>query len=243
METIDAQTLFENVNALATGHCAFPADREFYTYRAGLDLALRRAWRSEAFPELMVSEARTPDNDNQLAYVPGILDTFSRVGTVFGVFANDPLTSYDRAAVNFHLIDGAVQLLDTATTVWLWFRKPCPSLLGNLFVTTETYAVGEQVYFEPAGSRGNFYNCITATSAGQSPTTHAAKWDLVEIPEMFRGYLEWQTYANTLPFNIDGQRNETRALALATADTYLNDLMDELLRQQAQAPSMPIRTY
>ena len=38
-----------------------------------------------------------------------------------------------------------------------------------------------QIYFE-----GDFYYAKAATTTGQSPTTHPAKWQKIEIPNAFR---------------------------------------------------------
>lgn len=51
----------------------------------------------------------------------------------------------------------------------------------------DTYAVGDYITFTPAGDVLHYYKCISATAAGQSPTTHAAKWQKVDAEAFFPG--------------------------------------------------------
>lgn len=254
MRTIDAQTLFESVNALATGTAKMPSTRDWYTFRSFLDISLREAWNSEWWPELMRVDSRTPDADNQLPYTATAPATFDPVGDVFDVKNMDPTTSRNWTSLEWTLINDAVQLMDDATTVYLQYRIPCPTLNGTFYDDATAYAVGDQVYFDDGGTiRGNFWNCIVATTAGQhpnalysdggTPPANIAKWELVEIPAAFRGFLEWSAYAKSLPTYAAGERNAERATALAMADNYLQLETDKLYRQQGQAPPMPIRTY
>lgn len=95
-----------------------------------------------------------------------------------------PLTA-DQEADGVHILDDVVD-------AWLIIRQRAPTLKGDTFSATATYAVGDQVYFSVTGSstyRGNFYDCITATAAGESPATAAAKWQKVEIPSDFGAFV------------------------------------------------------
>lgn len=62
------------------------------------------------------------------------------------------------------------------------------------------YVSGNQVVFN---SRG--YEANQSTSAGQSPATHASKWDEIEMYSVWRDYFKpflcWQAYAKFLPFH------------------------------------------
>lgn len=56
------------------------------------------------------------------------------------------------------------------------------------FDAGDTYAVGDIVTFTPAGGVEHYYKCIATTTAGQSPTTHAAKWQIYDAEAFFPGF-------------------------------------------------------
>lgn len=56
-----------------------------------------------------------------------------------------------------------------------------------LWDTGDTYAVGDYIYFTPSGDVLHYYKCVSATSTGQSPSTHAAKWQKVDAEAFFPG--------------------------------------------------------
>jgi hypothetical protein len=64
--------------------------------------------------------------------------------------------------------------------------------------------VADQCYFN-----GNFYQCVTATNAGESPDSAPAKWSQVQIPARWRWVLARLTYANLL--ELDGQKDKANA--------------------------------
>ena len=73
---------------------------------------------------------------------------------------------------------------------------------------------------------GDFYQCITATAAGESPTTTPASWARVRIPRKFRWVLAQLTYAHLL--ELDGQLDKAlvvRERALAAQRIGLDALI------------------
>lgn len=69
--------------------------------------------------------------------------------------------------------------------VFVYYRKTIPSYTGDTYSATDTYAVDEQIYFTNALNKGDFYKCLVATSAGQSPSTTAASWEIIPIQSTF----------------------------------------------------------
>ena len=70
-----------------------------------------------------------------------------------------------------------------------------------LWDTGDTYAVGELIYFTPAGGVLHYYKCIASTSTGQSPSTHPAKWQNYDAESFFPGlksYIDDAIAATTL---------------------------------------------
>jgi len=82
-----------------------------------------------------------------------------------------------------------------------------------------------QAYFN-----GDFYQCVTATSAGESPTTTAAKWRKIKLLGKWRWVLSQLTYSHLL--RLDGQTdkaNVERSIAYGRDRVGL----DDLVRQEA----------
>lgn len=84
--------------------------------------------------------------------------------------------------------------------------------------------MSSQAYFVDGG-KGDFYQCVAGTSAGQSPATHPAKWVKMAIPELFTPFLVHRASALVLPG--EGQSDKSlvedgiagkRLEALACAD-------------------------
>lgn len=84
---------------------------------------------------------------------------------------------------------------------------------------------------------GDFYQCATATSAGESPATAAAKWRKIKLPSKWRWALAQLTYANLLV--IDGQNDKA---TIESSKAYGRDRVgvDELLRQEANEESREV---
>lgn len=85
--------------------------------------------------------------------------------------------------------------------------------------------MADQCYFN-----GNFYQCATATTAGESPATAPSKWRMVQIPKEWRDVLARLTYANLL--ELDGQKEKAEA-ERAGAETMERNGLQELVRRAA----------
>ena len=119
--------------------------------------------------------------------------------------------------------------------VWLKFRKRRPELTGDPFSATTAYASGDQIYFG-----GQFYDANTSTLGGESPTTTAASWDIVDVPYIFQNYLIRGAYADYL--RATGN-NELAAQADSDAEAVIGVEADKLLRQQGQVERVNVSTY
>ncbi len=115
------------------------------------------------------------------------------------------------------------------------FKIRVPNLIGDRWSASSTYAVGDQVQFETSSGNVaflNFYTCVTITAAGESPTTAAAKWSRVELPDLFKHYLGAKAAVAWLVGEGDGRFTIAEQVA-AEAESNLNDL---LYRVQGQVP-------
>lgn len=107
----------------------------------------------------------------------------------FGAYDRDRKNDGRATPFKCFLTENGVQVLANVPFCWLYFRRVVPDLKGEAYDSTATYAAADQIYFQSGSTAGNFYACVTATSAGESPLTAAAKWSLLEIPFTFRGWL------------------------------------------------------
>lgn len=150
----------------------------------------------------------------------------TKIGDVLGVYSKSPIIWYDAEPVNYYLSGLGVQVLDDWSTVFVEFKTKVPVLYGDTFSASATYTANvDQVYYRssanPSLYPGNFYDCITTTSVGDSPESAAAKWQLVSIPRIFERYLVQGAYSDYLA--ADGMA-EKRAIEDAKAEEILAQL-------------------
>ncbi len=131
------------------------------------------------------------------------------IGDVVQVWSSNPRVYKSALEVGFELSQNGIQICDAYNSVWVWYRIVIPRLSGDTFSPTATYAVGNQVYFSSATVAGNFYDCVATTSAGESPSSAAAKWSIVNLPRMFEDYMAYGAYVDSL--TGDGQMDKARA--------------------------------
>lgn len=121
-----------------------------------------------------------------------------------------------------------LQVLDDEPFCWMVYRIRRPILKGDVFDATATYAVGDQVYFSSTTTRGNFYDCVAVTTAGQSPDTNAAKWTVVPLPAQFQTYLIHGAAADYLAADEEPMRRDREE------STATEDLTNQTLLHDAQ---------
>jgi len=69
--------------------------------------------------------------------------------------------------------------------------------------------MASQVYWVDGDGAGDFYECVSAASAGQSPGTHPAKWVKLEIPHFLRAAIV--ELASGQLQQVDGQSDKRTA--------------------------------
>lgn len=154
------------------------------------------------------------------------------IAEVFNVTSANPRIVRNFSEYPFQLSENGIQVTNGPTSVWLDFRTRRSQLTGDVWSSTATYAVGQQVYYTNSTTGvGNFYDCASATSAGESPVSAAAKWTVVPIPYIFAQALIWYAYADLLA--ADGQADKA-VVQRNAADQYYQLEADKLFRQQRQ---------
>jgi len=198
-----------------------------------------RIWDQFPWPYTTAVEQRTPNSDYVIAY-----DQTGEtvIDSVFEVWNGSPYISRLPSRVPWTLTADGIQLLGqtTVTGVWVYYRKQCPTFSGSDYSASATYAVGDSMYYTDASNKGNFYVCLSATTAGQNPDSNASKWERQELPYDFFEYVVHSAYADWL--RSDGQNDKA-----AQADEYAKDLQDaatlKLERQQRFVPQLVVQTH
>lgn len=152
----------------------------------------------------------------------------TKIGDVVGVYSKSPITWRNAELVDYYLSPDGIQVLEDLDTVWVEFKAKVPVLIGDTFSSTPTYTANlEQVYYRssttPASYPGNMYDCVTTTSAGESPESAASKWSVVNIPRIFQRYIERGAYADYLLSDGDNEKamiEEQRAAQLLADLVY-----------------------
>lgn len=132
----------------------------------------------------------------------GILTPFDRyvafeqsgqtaIGDVLAVQATNWKVDISARNVDHKLSENGIQIAEDLASVWIHFRQRPPYIRGIAYDATKVYTANvSQIYYQTASTVGNFYNCLTTTTAGDTPVSAAAKWDLVEIPRFLQTWLE-----------------------------------------------------
>jgi hypothetical protein len=123
------------------------------------------------------------------------------IGQVRGCFLENPARTRDPRRVTMVLGPSGLHLPEVKTTsVVVWFQTKPPVLTGADYSAGTAYSAGTIVYYSSAtaGYEGDYWLCATATSAGQNPETHAAKWTRQEIPESLRDAIAHAAYGDYL---------------------------------------------
>jgi hypothetical protein len=132
------------------------------------------------------------------------------LGRVHAVYSANPRTQPDKAErLSFFLQDNGVRISGGASEpiVWVKFSERRPVFSGDVYDATDSYAAGERMYF----TDGDYYLCLSAATAGQTPVTHAAKWALIEFPDIVSRYV------------IEGVAGDIQAKPEGEGEAYPNE--------------------
>ena len=131
-----------------------------------------------------------------------------------------------------------------ANPIYIYYRKVPYNYSGDVYSSTSTYVAGQYIYFtRTTGAQvgtSDYWKCLSATTAGQSPETHPSKWELQPVPEMIYQPLVWQTYADWLI--QDGQADKA-AQAYVIADQKKNEEWDRIQRQMPDTWQVKVSTH
>ncbi len=164
------------------------------------------------------------------------------IDACFQVYQTNPVGQGPSPLQGFQMVPDGVQIIGTNSWTWnnwLWtfptwytagfpvylnYRKGCPSYSGSTYSAMATYAVDDQILFTNSAGVMDFWKCLIATTAGQSPDTNPNSWQVLRLPELLFQYVVFASYADYL--RMDAQMEKAQA-ADALAD-------EELVRQQTK---------
>lgn len=228
-------------------------DETFAQFRDFANQRLRMAWESQDWPDIIrVSQLTVNATTGTVtAAIP------TDAGEVLNCYDQDPLLTTKAQPLSYRIYnDGSVVKLvfgSDPSTVWGEYRVKKPELFGDIWSSTIAYSVGAQAYFDSGSNTGtsmpvpgkphygDFYECLQASTAGQSPSTHPAKWVKREIPYIFGTYLSRGMFADWLRSEL---QIEASQIAEQEAQGMLDLEIDKIFRQQKQNVRINmIRTY
>lgn len=178
---------------------------------------------------------------------------------VFNVWQQSPAgASYPATAPYEEVMDGT-QILGTngwswngwlytapnwyngAYPVYLYYRREQPSYSGSAYSAMATYAVNDQILFTNSASVMDFWKCVVATSAGQSPDTTAASWERLQLPTVFLKFVTYASYGDYLRMDAQGEKAAAQADPIAEQMFLLE--ADKLERQSGWLPPFKVQTH
>lgn len=173
------------------------------------------------------------------------------IDSVFQVWQMSPVGAGYPVPQGFEMMPDGVQIIGTNAWVWngwlwtfptwytagwpvfLYYRKGKPSFSGPDYSAMATYAVNDQILFTDSSSIANFYKCLVATSAGESPATAPTKWQILQLPEFLFQYVCYSAFADYL--RMDAQVEKAEAM-----DNIAQSELDrQSLRQELQMGIQP----
>lgn len=254
MRTTHFSPIFFNALQYAGQDRHIVSEETFAQFRDFINERVRHAWESQDWPDI-VRVAQLTVTDDGAGLVTAAIP--ADAGEVLSCYDSDPLVTTRASELSFRLYDnGTVQKLvftSDPSTVYAEYRTKRPELTGELYSSTVAYSIGAQVYFDSGSNTGsyipvtgkphygNFYNCTVATTAGQSPSTHPASWQIVQIPYLFSAYAARGAFADWLKSEL---QIEAAQVAEMEAQNALVEAVDIILRQQKQVNRINMnRTY
>lgn len=224
---------------------------EFALFRGFISRRLREAWESEYWPELMQVESRTYDTSGDIKYISHTQSNKTEIGQVYRILNKDPRVAHNWIEYDWQLHALGVVVIDGPETPYVEFRKRAPELTGSDWLASSDYIVGEQVY-----DNGDFWNVKVARDGtddgGNAGTTGDPRpsadyvvngetnWDLVEIPYIFKPWLEKAAAGDMLLLD---EKPDLAMVQHNMAKEALDIESIKIYRQQSQTSRIKFKTY
>jgi hypothetical protein len=228
----------------------------FTQFRDLVDGRLETIWKSEQWPDLQRVTDYPGTSVSTDANGIRTVTLTDDIAEVLSVYDQDPrVTTRARLLKYFLYTDTTgryINMMEAADPIFVEWRITKPALFGDPYSATQAYSVGAQVYFDTSSNSGsylpgpgkapagNFYNCTTLTTAGQSPVTTPSSWEMVEVPYFAGEYLVRGALSDYL--RSEGQFDQA-AIAEADAEAARQREVDRILREEGQINRPNVFTY
>lgn len=161
-------------------------------------------------------------------------------GGLFDIWPNNPLTTVPTVRWTYKPTPAGINLIgcQQSSPTYLYYRYQRPVYTGATYNPVLTYTVGKTIYFTSSTGTINYWTCVVATTAGQSPDTTPSSWAVIPIPYVFLEYCIYNAYADWL--QVEGQTAKAEQM-YAYAQSCIDDENDKQERQLGNI--MPMRVY
>lgn len=161
------------------------------------------------------------------------------IGAVLGAWDVDPRTQAKARRLSYRVTERGVSLppADAAlapASVWLSYRTRDEDLAWSVVWAADgVYAAGTVVYFAP-----EVWECVDATTAGQSPLTHPAKWRQRRVPHRLARAIKAGARATLL--GVMGQEDKEGARE-PSFEVLLEEQVWQLTKLQGQTGTATVK--
>lgn len=166
------------------------------------------------------------------------------IGECRFIWDNDPRLSSSARRVcggrgpDFWVRKDYLQVLGTINVIYPEFRPPCPTFSGSTRSDTATYSADEQLY---DSATGDYWIANASIAAGESPTTHPAKWDRVVFPSYLAEFVAQTAYA--MLTNREQEEPENFTVQLTAGYPLLLAEIESVERQQGQSRQLNVVSH
>lgn len=175
-------------------------------------------------------------------YIPWTQLGETAIDSVFEVWATDPAGAFIPQRVSYRLNPNGIEIIGPSSLggLYLYYRPQRPVFFGSVFNAALTYAAGNTMYYTSTAGVLNYYTCLIATSAGQTPDTTPASWAVIPIPYVLFEYCVYNAYADWL--GTEGQTAKSAAM-FAYAQSCVDDENDRQERQNGVIQPWKVATH
>lgn len=222
MRTSSYEDFLKRISALIGQQRANLLTEEELMLREFFNRHMRFAWESYWWPEICLTESRTPVSD----VISLTQANETEIGEVFACWRDDPNdTGYPRE-VPFYITADGIQFVggQSYDPTYVYFRKRKPDFTGDEFDAATAYSTDDQVIYA-----GRFYKALQS-STGNLPTDDTY-FEELEIPYIFLEYVVAGAYADWL---ISDGNMDKAITAVQVASEILAQEIDKAQRQQTQ---------
>lgn len=166
----------------------------------------------------------------------------SAIDAVIEVYASDPGANSIGQRVSYSLNPNGIQLIGPVNQgfVYLYYRPQRPAFSGSVFNVAGTYTAGQSMYYTNTAGLLNYYTCLVATTAGQTPDTTPASWKVIAIPYVLFEYIVHNAYGDWL--QTEGQTAKAQAM-YDYAQSCIDDENDRQERQMGVIQPWRVNTH